>query len=202
MLIKLQPTAPWRIGPDSGDRDRVDRIYHSDTLYSAVSSAMARLGIKPSELRKIPVDVGLMNETGYPHQGVIDYVAPTVDASTGTLSVRGILQNEDRALLPGMFLRIRVPLELQSVEALLVPDQALGSDQAGRYVLVVDKDHIVQQRTVKTGQLVGGLRVIESGIAADDLVVVAGNQRAIPGEKVEPQPGSITADTGAAPGKS
>jgi membrane fusion protein, multidrug efflux system len=167
-----------------------------------VRAAMERRGIKPRELTKIPLEVGLMNETGYPHQGMVDYVAPTVDPSTGTLMARGLLQNENRAVLPGMFLRIRVPLELQSIEALLVPDQALGADQAGRYVLVVDKDDIVQQRTVKTGQLVGSLRVIEAGIAADDMVVVAGNQRAIPGQKVAPQQGSITADTGSTPGKS
>ena len=84
--------------------------------------------------------------------------------STGTLTVRGVLPNADRALLPGMFVRIRVPLALEQAEALLVPDMALGADQAGRYLLVVDKDNVVQQRTVTTGQLVGKLRVIDTGI--------------------------------------
>jgi len=167
-----------------------------------VKAAMAKRGIKPTDLAKVPVEVGLMNEDGYPHRGVVDYVSPTVDPSTGTLTVRGLLQNADRALLPGMFARIRVPVELEEAQALLVPDIALGADQAGRYLLVVDKDGVVQQRTVKTGQLVGQLRVIETGIVADDLVVIAGNQKAIPGQKIAPLQTTITADSNAAPGKS
>ena len=155
-----------------------------------VKTAMARRGLKPADLGKIPVEVGLMNEDGYPHRGLIDYIAPMIDPSTGTLAVRGLLPNTDRALLPGMFVRIRVPLALEQAEALLVPNVALGADQSGTYVLVVDKDNVVQQRTVQTGQLVGKLRVIETGIAADDLVVVDGNQKAIPGETVAPQPTS------------
>jgi RND family efflux transporter MFP subunit len=163
---------------------------------------MAKRGLKPADLGKIPVEVGLMNEDGYPHQGLIDYIAPMVDPTTGTLMVRGLLANTDRALLPGMFVRIRVPLALEQGEALLVPNIALGADQSGTYVLVVDKDNVVEQRTVTTGQLVGKLRVIETGIAADDLVVVDGNQKAIPGETVAPQPTSITAEGNATPGKS
>ncbi len=167
-----------------------------------VKTAMAMRGLKPADLGKIPVEVGLMNEDGYPHRGLIDYIAPMIDPATGTLAVRGLLPNTDRALLPGMFVRIRVPLALEQAEALLVPNVALGADQSGTYVLVVDKDNVVQQRTVQTGQLVGKLRVIETGIAADDLVVVDGNQKAIPGEKVAPQPTRITAEGNATPGKS
>jgi hypothetical protein len=88
-------------------------------------------------------------------------------------------------LLPGSFVRIRVPFDEKP--ALLVPDAALGSDQAGRYLLVVNADNVVEQRKVQTGQLDGELRVIESGIKADDKVVVAGLLRAIPGQKVDPQ---------------
>jgi membrane fusion protein, multidrug efflux system len=151
----------------------------------------------------VPVEIGLMTEEGYPHAGTLDYVAPMIDPSTGTLTARGILQNSARTLLPGMFLRIRVPLAVERANALLVPDEALGADQSGSYLLVVDKDGMVQQRTVKTGQLEGKLRVISSGIAADDLVVVSGNQKAIPGEKVAPEVRTITADTASAPpGKS
>ena len=166
-----------------------------------VKASMTKQGLKPTDIGKVPVEVGLMNEDGYPHQGFIDYTAPNVDPSTGTLLVRGLLQNANRALLPGMFLRIRVPLALEKTEALLVPDQALGADQAGPYLLVVDKDNVVQQRTVKPGQVVGKLRVIEQGVAADDTVVVGGNQKAIPGQKVAPEQTTISADAGAA-GKS
>src|SRR6202040_3808661 len=91
-----------------------------------------------------------------------------------------------RVLLPGYYVRVRVPLDEQQ-GALLVPDAALGSDQAGRYVLVVNGDNVVEQRKVQTGPLDGGLRVIESGLKGDDKVVVAGLLRAIPGQKVDPQ---------------
>jgi hypothetical protein len=100
-----------------------------------------------------------------------------------------------------MFLRIRIPLGLEKANALLVPDEALGSDQSGTYLLVVDKDGVVQQKTVQTGQLEGKLRVISSGITADDLVVVSGNQKAVPGQKVAPQVTTIAAEA-TPPGKS
>jgi membrane fusion protein, multidrug efflux system len=164
-----------------------------------VKAAIAKRGLTPATAGTIPIEVGLMNEDGYPHKGKIDYIAPNLDPSTGTLQVRGLFENPNRAILPGMFCRIRVPLEVAEATAVLVPDIAIGSDQAGSYLLVVDKDNIVQQRTVQTGQLFGGLRVITSGLTANDLVVVSGNQRAIPGEKIEPQTATITADASPTP---
>ena len=137
------------------------------------------------------VEVGLQNESGYPHQGKLDYVAPTVDPSTGTLAARASLENADRALLPGYFVRVRIPAKPQP--GLLVPDVALGSDQAGRYVLVVNKDNVVEQRKVEPGQLVGDLRVIENGLTKDDRVVVGGIMRAIPGQKVDAEQRSASA---------
>ncbi len=145
-----------------------------------------RRGMTFNELRQLPIEVGLQTETGYPHKGKLDYVSPNINQSTGTLAARGILSNPDRALLPGFFVRVRVPFEEQK-NALLIPDTALGSDQAGRYVLVVNADNVVEQRTVQIGSLDGGLRLIESGLKADDKVVIAGLLRAIPGQKVDPQ---------------
>jgi RND family efflux transporter MFP subunit len=136
--------------------------------------------------------VGLQTETGFPHKGKLDYAAPTINQSTGTLPVRGLLPNPDRVLLPGYYVRVRVPFDQQQ-NALLVPDVALGSDQAGRYVLVVNGDNVVEQRKVVTGQLEGELRVIESGLKPDDRVVIAGLLRAIPGQKVDPQQKTIEA---------
>ena len=143
-------------------------------------------GMTVNEIRQLPIEVGLQTETGYPHKGKLDYVSPSINQSTGTLAVRGILPNPDRVLLPGFFVRVRVPYDEQK-DALLVPDAALGSDQAGRYVLVVNADNVVEQRKVQTGPLDGELRVIESGLKGDDRVVVAGLLRAIPGQKVDPQ---------------
>jgi RND family efflux transporter MFP subunit len=184
---------------------QLDPIYVTFTVSEQqvlrIKAAMLERGMTPRDIKNVPVDVGLMTEEGYPHAGKLDYVAPTLDASTGTLSARGILENPKRQFLPGMFLRIRIPVGIEKANALLVPDEALGSDQSGTYLLVVDKDGVVQQKTVQTGQLEGKLRVISSGITADDLVVVSGNQKAVPGQKVAPQVTTIAAEA-TPPGKS
>jgi RND family efflux transporter MFP subunit len=151
-----------------------------------VRAEARRRGLKPGDLEQFPIEVGLQTESGYPHTGKLDYAAPTLNQSTGTLAVRGVLPNADRVLLPGYYVRVRVPFDQQQ-NALLVPDVALGSDQSGRYVLVVNGDNVVEQRKVVTGPVEGDLRVIESGLKADDRVVIAGLLRAIPGQKVDPQ---------------
>jgi RND family efflux transporter MFP subunit len=156
-----------------------------------------RRGLTSRDLEQFPIEVGLQTETGYPHKGKLDYAAPTLNLSTGTLAVRGVLPNPDRILLPGYYVRVRIPIDQQH-DALLVPDVALGSDQAGRYVLVVNGDNVVEQRKVRTGPLEGDLRVIESGLNADDRVVIAGLLRAIPGQKVDPQLQKIEAPPTAA----
>jgi RND family efflux transporter MFP subunit len=145
-----------------------------------------RRGLTTADLKQVPVEIGLQTEDGYPHEGKLDYASPTINQSTGTLAVRGLIPNPDRKLLPGYFVRVRVPIERQQ-EALLVPDAALGSDQGGRYLLVVNSDNVVEQRKVRIGPTDGGLRVIEDGLKADDRVVIAGLLRVIPGQKVDPQ---------------
>ena len=145
-----------------------------------------RRGLTSADLKQTPVEVGLQTDNGYPHVGKLDYAAPTINQSTGTLAVRGIIPNAERVLLPGLFVRVRVPVEKQE-NALLVPDTALGSDQSGRYLLVVSGDNTVEQRKVTTGQVENGLRVIETGLKPEDRVVIAGLLRVIPGQKVDPQ---------------
>jgi RND family efflux transporter MFP subunit len=162
-----------------------------------VRAEARRRGITVDELRRLPVEIGLQTETGYPHKGTLDYISPQINQSTGTLAVRGILNNPDRLLLPGYFVRVRVPFE-EKADALLVPAAALGSDQAGRYVLVVNADNVVEQRKVQIGPLEGDLRVIESGLKPDDKVVIAGLLRAIPGQKVDPQLKNIESGTATA----
>jgi RND family efflux transporter MFP subunit len=146
-----------------------------------------------ADLHKVPVDVALSDQTGFPLQGTIEYVSPGIDPSTGTLLVRGILANPDWTLLPGFFIKMRVPTERVSRDALLVPDRALQEDQGGRYLLIVNKDDVVEQRYVQLGQLDGSLRVITSGLKPDDRVVVGELWRATPGTKVAPQLTSIEA---------
>ena len=159
-----------------------------------IRAEIRRLGITQADLRQVPIEVGLQTDQGYPHQGTLEYVSPTIDTSTGTLAVRAILKNPNGVLVPGYFVRVRVGVDEQN--SLLVPDAALGSDQGGRYVLVVDKDNVVEQRKVTIGPKVGELRAIESGLTAGDRVVVAGILRAIPGQKVDPQLRTATAPAG------
>jgi RND family efflux transporter MFP subunit len=150
------------------------------------------LGSRESSNRDRPLAfLQLADETGYPHQGLIDFAEPRVDPGTGTLKVRAIFANEKGLLVPGLFARVRVPI--QEREAFLVPELAVVISQAGhRYVLVVNKDNVVEERLVKTGQLEGTLRVIEDGLNKDDWVVVNAIQRARPGAKVTPKESAIS----------
>ena len=140
-----------------------------------------------AELHQVPIEAALSDESGFPHSGTIEYVAPQIDAATGTLLVRGIMRNPNRTLLPGIFVKIRLPMGKTVKSALLVPDRALQEDQGGRYLLVVEQDDIIRQRYVQLGELSGNLRVITSGLKPDDRVVVGELWRATPGTKVVPQ---------------
>jgi len=156
-----------------------------------------------ADLLKIPVDVGLSDEQGFPHRGTIEYVAPQLDAATGTLLVRGILPNPDRILLPGFFVRMRLPMGKVDRNALLVPQRALQTDQGGTYLLVLNENDVVQQRYVQLGPTIGALQVVTSGLQPEDRVVVGDLWRATPGTKVVPQPTTIEAAAGTSgPGSS
>jgi membrane fusion protein, multidrug efflux system len=165
-------------------------VSEQDVLKIRQNLANRRLTVE--ELGKIPLDIGLMNEEGYPHTGVMNYVAPEIDAQTGTILVRGLFKNPNRDLIPGFFTRIRVPMGLGSTAVLLIPNRVIAEDQQGKYALVVNKDNVVEQKRIKTGQLlVGGLRVITEGLAADDRVVLTTNGQAVPGGKVVPKQETI-----------
>ncbi|MBI4964205.1 MAG: efflux RND transporter periplasmic adaptor subunit [Desulfomonile tiedjei] len=145
---------------------------------------------KPTDRERPPAYLQLADETGFPHEGKVDFTEPRVDPSTGTLKVRAIFPNEKGLLVPGLFGRVRVPI--QKKEALLVPELAVGIGQAGRYVLVVNKENVVEQKLVKTGHLEGTLRVIDEGLAKDERVVINAIQRARPGAKVSPKESPIS----------
>ncbi|MBW5438880.1 efflux RND transporter periplasmic adaptor subunit [Bradyrhizobium canariense] len=168
----------------------MDPIYVNFTVNEQdvlrIRAEASRRGLTAADMKQFPIQVGLQTEAGYPHEGKLDYVAPTLTQSTGTLAVRGLVPNDKRVLLPGYFVRVRVPFT-QEKDALLVPDTALGSDQGGRYLLVVNGDNVVEQRKVQIGPVDNGLRVIESGLKPEDRVVIAGLLRVIPGQKIDPQ---------------
>jgi len=178
---------------------QTDPIYVNFTVSERdvlnIRAEIRHLGVTKEELKQVPIEVGLQTEEGYPHRGTLEYVSPTINPSTGTLAVRAILQNPDGVLVPGYFVRVRVATDEQN--GMLVPDAALGSDQGGRYVLIVNKDNIVEQRKVTIGPKVGDLRAIDSGLSAEDRVVIAGILRAIPGQKVDPE---LRTAAAAAPG--
>lgn len=183
----------------SGNGTPLASIVSSDPIYVnftigegetiRVRAMIAERGLTPAELKKVPVEVSLQTETGYPHKGTLDYAAPSVDPSTGTLAGRAIFDNPKHVLLPGLFVRVRIPLGPPQ-EELLVPDSALGTDQSGRYLLVVNKDDVVEQRRVELGPLDGTLQVIDKGVGPGDRVIVNGMLRAVPGQKVDPQTAS------------
>lgn len=153
--------------------------------------SLVRQGKLPSaRLTSVPVYFQLETETGFPHQGYIDFIGNQFTTSTGTLPVRGLFSNADGILIPGAFGRIRVastPLH----SALLVTDRAIGTDQGTKYVLVVGNENIVSVKSVQLGPIVDGLRVVRSGLTGDENVVINGIVNARPGSKVTPQQGDM-----------
>ena len=145
----------------------------------------------------VPVTLKLIDEKDFIHKGRMDFVNNVIDTSTGTIRARALFNNPDGLFTPGMFGRVRVPAS-PPYTALLVPDDAIGSDQARKYVLVVNDKNVAQQKYVTLGQLVGELRVIKSGLSSDDEVIVNGIARVRPGQKVKPEqqaaPGKPTAE--------
>jgi RND family efflux transporter MFP subunit len=133
---------------------------------------------------EVSVLLGLANEDGYPHRGQIDFVDNQLDPTSGTIRARAVFPNPERTISPGFFVRIRVPFD-KPHPALLVDEHALGADQRGWYVYVVDGTGTVQHRPVEIGARSGGRVVIEQGLAAGERVIVNGIQRARPGGKVE-----------------
>lgn len=160
----------------------------SETQVLLIKDMLRKQGrtFRQTDLPSIPAELGLQSEEGYPHKGHLDYVSPQLDASTGTLQVRALFENKDKAMLPGLFVRVRVPIG-QNEKALLVRDDAIATNQLGSYLLVLGKDDTIEQKQVKTGQREGALRVIESGLEPTDWVVIQGIQQAIPGSKAAPE---------------
>jgi RND family efflux transporter MFP subunit len=168
--------------------NQVDPIY----VYFNISDLdMARLlkrtgGVPgPSDDRKWPMQAGLPGEDGHPHKGRLDFAAISLTSTTGTLLMRGVLSNPDGRILPGLYTRVRVPVEERA--AFLVPDAAIGHDQQGAYVFVVNDKNVVERRGVKTGPAVDALRAIDDGLKGQEWVVVNGLLKAAPGRQVTPE---------------
>ncbi len=135
---------------------------------------------------QIPVLAGLAWEKGHPHQGLLDFRDNKIDPGTGTIQLRAVMPNPQRTLIPGQFVRVRVALGAPKPR-LLVPEQALQRDPNGKYLLIVKDDNMVERRAVTTGLLHEGQVVIDSGLHAQDRVIINGLQRARPGATVAPR---------------
>ena len=138
----------------------------------------------------VEVAVKLIDERDFAHQGKMDFVDNVIDRSSGTIRGRAVFSNTDGMFTPGMFARVRVPGS-PAYAALLVPDAAIVTEQARKYLLVLGADNVATQKYVTLGQVVDGLRVIKEGLAADDRVIINGLLQARPGSKVTPQEGQI-----------
>src|SRR5262245_41880249 len=183
-------------------------VYFNISDFDLARLRKANPGIPVASARKLPVQVGLPGEDGYPHEGDLDFASISLTTNTGTLLMRGTLPNRNGTILPGLFARVRMPLERK--EAFLVPEVAVGHDQQGAYVSVVNEKNVVERRAVKTGTAVDSLRAIEDGLKGQEWVVVNGLLRAGPGRTVTPEregdarppePGAKTGQPGAKTGR-
>ncbi len=170
------------------DVDQIDPLYVYFTMNERELLDVTK-DIKASVstvIRKhIPLDLGLANETGYPHQGFLDFASISLNATTGTLTLRGVFPNPKGVMLPGLFAKLRVPVT-HDKSALLVPSAAISFDQLGPYLLAVDDKNVVQRRGVKLGTEVKDLTVITEGLNDQEWVITNGLLSAIPGKQVTP----------------
>lgn len=154
------------------------------------------VGPAEAERMKTPVYLALSGEKGYPHVGYLDFTAISVTPTTGALLLRAVYPNADSTILPGLFARVRLLVPHSKKMALLVPETAIGYDQLGPYLLVVNGNDAVERRSVKLGIRVDERRVIEEGLGDRDWVVVSGLLHAIPGNKVNPRQKPLAGDEG------
>jgi RND family efflux transporter MFP subunit len=170
------------------DVDQIDPLYvyftiNERDLLDVTQDTKESMG---TIIRKdIPLYLGLANEKDYPHKGYLDFASISLNATTGTLTLRGVFPNPRGVMLPGMFAKLRVPVT-HKPSALLVPTVAISFDQAGPYLLTVDDKNVVQRRGVKLGTEVKDLTVITEGLKERQWVIINGLLMAIPGKQVTP----------------
>jgi RND family efflux transporter MFP subunit len=155
---------------------------------------------KPVRDQKIPCYVQLADETDFSREGVLDFAENQINTGTGTIQIRGVFDNKNLQLTPGLFVRVRVPVSDKYL-ALLIPDSAIATDQSVKYVYVVDGENKAIRRDVTLGALRGTMRIIRSGLKAGERVIIKGLQRVRPNQEVEPEsapPEQAATEAGAA----
>jgi RND family efflux transporter MFP subunit len=156
-----------------------------EQTYLRYSGRDADKGTRDWKNARLPVFLGLANETGFPHEGHLDFVDNRIDPASGTIRTRAIFGNRDRRFTPGLFARVKL-VGTKETPTLLVRDAAIGTDQDRKFVLVLGKGDSLEYRPVEIGRLTDGLRIVRSGVQAGDKVVVNGLMRVRPGVKVAP----------------
>ena len=177
---RIQITPGNLVGPSTPEP--LTTIVSIDPLYvyvDVVEADALRLGSAGRG-----AEVGFAGEDGYPHQATIDFVDNHVDASSGTVKVRAVIENKAGQLTPGLFARVRLAAD-EERPSTLVLDSAFGTDQSHKFAYVVDEGGKAQYRDVELGGLHDGLRVVRSGLSAQDRVVIHGLQRVRPGAQVD-----------------
>ncbi len=179
----------------AGEKTLLTRVVHFDPMYVYFNLSETQLirflkkSGKTDQGRRTSgakLYIGLADEDGFPHEGIINYIDNQLDSTTGTVQIRAELENKERIFYPGMFVRIRIP-SFEETAALLVSEKAIGTDLGGKFVLIVGENNIVKHRYVKRGQLYEDMRVIEEGIKSGERYIVKGLQRARPGLPVTPK---------------
>ncbi len=135
---------------------------------------------------KVPVELQLADESDFPHKGYIESFDNQLNADTGSILMRAVFANDDSRIVPGLFARIRLPLS-EKHSALLVDERAIGTDQANKFVLTLTSSNTVAYRPVELGPMIDGKRIVRSGLAAGEKIVVNGLARVRPGSPVTPQ---------------
>jgi multidrug efflux system membrane fusion protein len=167
-------------------------VVSSDPIYASFEGdeqTFARLG-GPARALNTTVDVGLVGEEGFPHRGKLEFIDNRVDAGTGSVRLRALLDNKDGLLAAGRFARVSIGGGEQKQNVVLISERAIGTDQDRKFVYVVTgsgKDFKAEYRAVRVGPVVDGLRVVRSGLASGEQIVVNGLQRVRPGAPVAPQ---------------
>jgi RND family efflux transporter MFP subunit len=178
--------------------DPIHCYFEADERAYLKYTRLARSGERASS-RDVnnPVRVGTADEKDFPHVGWMDFVDNQFDPGTGTMTGRALIPNPELLLSPGLFVRVRL-LGSAPYRALLIPDEAIGTDQAQKFVWVLDAENRAQYRRVQVGVLHEGLRVVREGLGPEDRVVVAGLQRVRPGIVVVPEERTSEPQTAAA----
>lgn len=169
--------------------EQIDTIYvyfnlNEIDLIKLRAAARAR-GFKTEDINKIAVEVKMQNATEFTRKATLDFVNTGLNASTGTMELRALLENKDLLYVPGLFVQVRIAIT-NPTKQLTVPDTALLYDQIGPYLLMVDKNNAVVLTRVELGGVEQGLRAIVKGLNAQDKVIIGGLQNATPGNKVDP----------------